>query len=71
MVPESPFLIDYLKDLLKMSIIFLSKHTSKMLTRIKSDLDLLTGALTSTSIIFRDCNGNWYQLFDFFLVKVF
>ena len=38
--------IDYLKDLLKMSIIFLSKSIPKMLTRIKSDLDLLTGALT-------------------------
>ena len=33
---------------------FIQKHTSKMLTRIKSDLDLLTGALTSTSIIFQE-----------------
>ncbi len=33
---------------------FIQKHTSKMLTRIKSDLDLLTGALTSTSIIFTE-----------------
>ena len=46
---------------------FIQKHTSKMLTRIKSDLDLLTGALTSTYNFYRDCNGNWYQLFDFFL----
>ena len=33
---------------------FIQKHTSKMLTRIKSDLDLLTGALTSASIIFTE-----------------
>ena len=33
---------------------FVDKHTSKMLTRIKSDLDLLTGALTSLSIIFTE-----------------
>lgn len=33
---------------------FIQKHTSKMLTRIKSDLDLLTAALTSTSIIFTE-----------------
>lgn len=33
---------------------FIKKHTSKMLTRIKSDLDLLTGALTSASIIFTE-----------------
>ena len=33
---------------------FVNQHTSKMLTRIKSDLDLLTGALTSSSIIFTE-----------------
>ena len=33
---------------------FIQKHTSKMLTRIKSDLDLLTAALTSTSTIFTE-----------------
>ena len=47
---------------------FIQKHTSKMLTRIKSDLDLLTGALTSTSIIFTESSYDFRNKHDYFFL---
>ena len=39
-----------------------------MLTRIKSDLDLLTGALTSTSIIFTETSYDFRNKHDYFFL---